>query len=549
MSYSGAVSRRTVLAGAAVAGAAVATGGAAIATAASALGPRLGPLRTDPFTLGVASGDPTDTGVVLWTRLAPEPLAPDGRGGMPARPVTVQWVLAADPQLRRVARRGTTQALPEYGHSVHVELAGLAPGRVYFYRFTADGYASEVGRTRTAPAPEQVPAGLRLAVASCAQYEHGYFSAYRALGAADPDLVLHLGDYLYEFAPGERPAPGGNVRGHSGTETVTLAQYRQRYAQYRTDPDLRFAHARAPWAVVYDDHEIANNWAGMRPEEPDPRFAARRAAAMRAYWENMPLRRAALPRGPDMQLYRRLRWGRLAAIHLLDTRQYRSARACGPGWRACPAAADPRRTMTGPAQERWLLDGLRDPTAQWNLIGQQVFFGRRDRDPGRAEVTRTDSWDGYPASRGRLVGAFPAARNPVLLTGDVHAHWAGQVARDLRDPASPPVAAELVCSSISSGGDGHDATPTAHPYQRLNPHLRFHNNQRGFLLLDVAAGGLTADFRSLPYVSRPGAAAFSRARFALADGDPALHRTHLQRLDRARAREVRAADVLRGPTR
>lgn len=314
---------------------------------------RRSPVRVDPFTLGVASGEPVPDGVVLWTRLAPDPLADDGLGGMPARPVAVEWEVAADDRFARVEQRGVVDASPESAHSVHVALTGLRPDAEYFYRFRASGFVSSTGRTRTAPAAGSM-GPLTMCVASCANYEHGWFTAYRRIAEEAPDLVVHPGDYSYEYAT--RP---GAVRRHVGAETVTLANYRQRYAQYRTDPDLQAAHAAAPWLVVFDDHEVSNNWADRMPEEPQPDFPARRAAALQAYYENMPLRSAAQPRGVDMQLHRRIEWGALATFHMLDTRQYRSDQACGDVYLSdCPDRFDIARTLTGPAQDQWLLNGF-----------------------------------------------------------------------------------------------------------------------------------------------------------------------------------------------
>ncbi|HEX5742155.1 MAG TPA: alkaline phosphatase D family protein [Pilimelia sp.] len=530
--------RRTVVGGAA--GVLLLAAGAAARAAGPGDGTTARPhrrLREDPFTLGVASGDPDHTGVVLWTRLAPQPLAADGRGGMPPWPVRVDWVLARDPRLRQVVRRGAAQALPERAHAVHVLVDGLAPDRWYFYRFTADGHASPVGRTRTAPPPGAAGGRLRLAVASCAMYEHGYFTAYRHLAAGRPDVVLHLGDYLYEYGPGEYLLPGGNPRTHVGGPARTLADYRRRYAQYRTDPDLQAAHAAAPWCAVPDDHEVANNWAGDVPQHPDPGFVRRRDAALRAYAENLPLRAAAAAAGPgaDLRAYRRLRWGRLATVHLLDTRRHRDDQACGDNFRDCPAAADPARTMLGAAQERWLDDGLRASAAVWDLIGQQVFLARRDRDPGPPLVTNQDCWDGYPAARDRLVRGWAAAgvRNPVVLTGDVHAHWVADVRADAADPDAPVVGTELVCSSVSSGGDGHDLDPAAHPFMPHNPHLRFYNYQRGYLLATLTPASLTADFQVVPWVRTPGAPAYSRARFVVRDRRPGARAAYVRPLDPA----------------
>ncbi|NJP32944.1 alkaline phosphatase D family protein [Micromonospora thermarum] len=520
------LTRRTILLSGAAVGAAGAVAG--LPGSATAAG---GPLRQDPFTLGVASGDPDHDGVVLWTRLAPQPLAEDGLGGMPNRIVPVHWEVAADERFRHVVRRGVEIARPESAHSVHVELNWLLPGREYFYRFRAERYVSPVGRTRTAPAPWQLPAALAMAFASCSQYEHGWFTAYRRMAETEPELILHLGDYQYEYARDVYTIPGGNPRDHEGPETVTLANYRQRHAQYKTDADLQAAHAVAPWLVVWDDHEVDNNWADEayeKPEIPQPDFLARRAAAFRAYYENMPLRRTSVPRGIDMQLYRRVRWGRLATFHMLDTRQYRDDQACGDGYRNCAAAADPARSITGAEQEAWLLDGFRRSEARWDLLGQQVFFAQRDNNAGPLTVTSMDAWDGYVASRDRVTRGWLAAgvRNPVVLTGDVHAHWASDLKLDYADPTSRTVGSELVCSSISSGGDGADSPTGSHPWLAFNPHLRFQNNLRGYVRTTITPQQLTADFAVLPYVTRPGAPAYTRASFVIEDRVPGLHQTY-----------------------
>lgn len=508
------ISRRTLLAS------------AAVIPLTGATTPARGPLPGDPFTLGVASGDPSPDGFVLWTRLAPAPLAVDGLGGMPSRNVPVSWELADDERFRRVIRRGVTTARPARAHAVHVELDGLAPGREFFYRFRAERWISPVGRTRTAPARWTNPTALAMSFVSCSQYEHGYFTAYRRLAEDEPELILHLGDYQYEYAPDTYTIPGGNPRDHEGPETVTLANYRQRHAQYKTDPDLQAAHAVAPWAVIWDDHETDNNWADEVPERPDPDFLARRAAAFQAYWENMPLRRSAIPNGIDMQLYRRLHWGRLATFHMLDTRQYRDDQGCGDGYKDCPAASDPARSITGAGQEAWLLDGFRRSTARWDVLGQQVFFGQRDNNSGPQKVLSMDSWDGYQGSRDRITRGWLDAgvRNPVVLTGDVHAHWADDLKLDWNDPTSRTVGTELVCSSITSGGDGADVAGGNHSWAAWNPHLRFYNNQRGYVRTRITGRALTADFVVLPYVTQPGAAAHTRATFVIEDRVPGLQR-------------------------
>jgi alkaline phosphatase D len=521
------LSRRTLIVSAAVTGAVAAVPGTA--------GAATRPLNADPFTLGVASGDPDHDGFVLWTRLAVEPLAEDGLGGMPSRPVPVRWEVAADERFRHVVRRGVAVARPSSAHAVHVELNGLRAGCEYFYRFHAGRWTSPVGRTRTAPPPWRLPASLAMAFVSCSQYEHGYFTAYRRLAEQEPDLILHLGDYQYEYARDTYVSPSGNPRDHEGPETVTLANYRQRHAQYKSDADLQAAHAAAPWLVVWDDHEIENNWADEVPEQPDPAFLERRAAAFRAYYENMPLRRTSIPRGIDMQLYRRVRWGRLANFHLLDTRQYRDDQGCGDGYKDCPEATDPARSITGAAQERWLLDGFHRSDARWDVLGQQVFFAQRDRDAGPAVVTSQDAWDGYTASRDRITRGWVDARvrNAVVLTGDVHTHWASDLKLDYADPTSRTVGSELVCSSITSGGDGSDAVPSTNSFLQINPHLRFWNNQRGYVMTRMTPGSLSADFQVVPYVTRPGAPVYTRASFVVEDRVPGLHQTYDRPIDPA----------------
>ncbi len=518
-------SRRVLVTTGLVAGA-TSLGVPALDTRASAASPTP---RTDPFTLGVASGDPDPDGFVLWTRLATDPLAEDGRGGMSGRTHTVQWQVALDDRFRHVVRAGSLRATDRSAHAVHVEVDRLRPGREYFYRFRLGRHLSPAGRTRTAPDPGTQHTSLKMAVASCSQFEHGWFTAYRRLAEDQPDLVLHLGDYQYEYQAGRYVAPRGNVRDHRGPETTTLAGYRQRYAQYRTDPDLQAAHAVAPWAVVFDDHEVDNNWADMVPEDEEsvPGFAERRAAAFRAYYENMPLRRRSLPHGPDIRVHRRLQWGRLANLHLLDTRQYRDDQACGDGYRDCPPAADPVRSLPGERQERWLARGFAHSRARWDVLGQQVFFGRRDTTPTPDERVSMDAWDGYPASRARVTDAWRRAgvRNPVVLTGDVHAHWASEVLQDFSAPDSPVVGSEFVCSSITSGGDGYDEPTGQHPWAAYNPNLRFWTNLRGYLNARVTPESFAVDYRCVPRVSVPDAPAFTRASFVLDDGMRGMRQT------------------------
>jgi alkaline phosphatase D len=485
------------------------------------------PIPQNPFTLGVASGDPWPDGFVLWTRLAINPLAEDGLGGMPTRSYAVQWQVSSDQRFHHIVRSGVAVARPEHAHSIHVTVEGLQPSREYWYRFRVNGQLSGSGRALTAPARGTTPQELAMSFVSCAQFEHGWFTAYRRLAQDHPDLVLHLGDYQYEYTKNTYVAPGGNIRDHDGPETTTLASYRQRHAQYKSDLDLQAAHAVAPWLVVFDDHEVDNNWADETPEKPEAGFLERRAAAFQAYYENMPLRPTSKPRGIDMQLYRRVKWGELATFHMLDTRQYRDDQGCDDGYKDCPAAVDPKRSITGARQEQWLLDGFRQSQARWDILGQQVFFAQRDNTEGPIKKTSMDAWDGYVASRDRITRGWVDAgvRNPVVLTGDVHAHWASDLKLDYDDPTSRTVGSELVCSSITTGGDGADSASGTHPWLRWNPHLRFQNNLRGYVNTTITRESLEADFRCVGKVQSKDAEVFTRASFTIEDRKPGLNQT------------------------
>ena len=473
------------------------------------------------FTLGVSSGEPRPDGVVLWTRLAPEPLA---GGGMPPVPVPVRYEVAADDAFRHIVQTGVMMAEPRHAHSLHIDVGGLEPARWYWYRFATADETSPVGRTRTAPAPGAFPEALRFAFASCQQYEHGYYTAYRHMAGEDLDFVVHLGDYIYEHATDLYQAPSGNVRHHVGAETATLDGYRQRFAQYRTDPDLQAAHAAFPWVVTWDDHEVDNNYAGDLGQDGEPAvfFRARRAAAYQAYWEHMPLPAGWAGQNAELRLYRRFAFGRLAEVDVLDTRQYRTDQPCDDRTTDCPGRRAPTQTIIGPEQEAWLLDGLGRSTARWNVIAQQVFMAQLDLLPGPERGFYVDGWDGYVASRDRLLAFLAAhpARNPVVLTGDFHANWVADLKANFDDPNSPTLGTEFVGTSISSGGDGSDSTVAGRTVLAENAHLRFHNSQRGYTRCTVTPARWTTDFRVVPYVSRKGAPISTRASFVVEAGHP-----------------------------
>ncbi|MEU8356924.1 alkaline phosphatase D family protein [Nonomuraea sp. NPDC048882] len=481
-----------------------------------------------PFQLGVASGDPLPDRVVLWTRLAPRPLEP--LGGLPYHRIRVDWEIAEDEAFARRVRHGSAWATPEYGHSVHVDAKGLRPGRDYFYRFRTGSELSPVGRTRTAPAPDSSPESLRLAFASCASWQDGYYTAYRHLAEENPDVVLHLGDYIYEFGivpmGGNRNTP---VPEQFRVQCDTLDRFRVQYGLYKSDPDLQAAHHRAPWIVTWDDHEVLDNWAGRYGpggEVSEQDYLVIRANAFRAFWENMPVRLPSAE-GPDARIYRRFTFGDLAEFNVLDTRQYRDDQVCGDGQQVdCADRLDPARQMIGTAQERWLLDGLGASRARWNVLAQQVAMMQLDFDPGPAQRLSMDLWDGYQAAKDRLLGGIAdrEVSNPVVLTGDIHYNLAGDLKRDFDDPAAPAIGVEFVCTSVSSGGNGNP-TQGVPPggTDPANPHLRFSSYQRGYVSCEVTRGQWRSDFKVVPYVDRPGAPVSTRASLVTLDGAPGLH--------------------------
>jgi alkaline phosphatase D len=473
----------------------------------------------NPFSLGIASGDPTADGVVLWSRLAPDPL---NGGGMGAEAVNVRWEIASDEGMTSIVKRGTTVARPDLGHSIHAEVSGVRPGAWYWYRFDVGGEASPVGRTRTAPAPNATPDRYRFAFVSCQHYENGYYTAYEHLAHEDLELVAHLGDYIYEGATD--PAVTIVARRHQPWEPTTLEQYRNRYALYKADPRLQAAHAAFPWVVTWDDHEVKNNYAGAFSSDnmPPDRFLMRRAAAYQSYYEHQPLRKASIPKGPDMLLYRTVNAGRLARFHVLDTRQYRSDQACGDGIKeACPEWSGPNRVVLGDTQERWLTRGVEQSQTRWNVLAQQIAFSRIP-DPNRPTFHSMDPWSGYPAARDRLLAwiAGKTEKNIVVLTGDIHASFVMNVTRDALQPESQTIATEFIGTSISSGRDGFDRWGQLRNYETTVPNMRWHNARRGYVRCELTADRWSTDYRIVPYVLQPGAPVETAASFVVEHGKP-----------------------------
>jgi len=480
-----------------------------------------------PFQLGVAAGDPQPDGFVIWTRLAPRPL--EIGHGMPSRIVEVEWQVASDANFATVVQSGTTVARPELAHAVHVEVAGLQAGQPYWYRFSAGGERSPTGRAKTAPPPGSVVDRVRFGVVGCQHYETGYFTAHRKLAGEDLDFIFHYGDYIYEGrGSATRNGPEGPVeaiRSHFGGEIYSLDDYRRRYAQYKMDLDLQAAHASAAFFTVWDDHETDNNWARDIDQDNTPIevFALRRQAAAQAYYEHMPLRRRSFPAGASIQLYRRAAYGSLVELNFLDTRQFRDDQVACP---AAPAACnlDAPQQFLGPAQEAWLLQGLAASKARWNVMAQQVMFMDLDRDPGASYRANADSWAGYRTPRARLLTHLRDRQvsNPVVLTGDEHVNYAGELHLDGRNPEGRPIATEFVATSVTSGGDGVDQTPNSVALLGANPQLKFINNQRGYVVCDVNAERWVSEFKVLDRVTERGGSLTTRTRLAIAAGDPRL---------------------------
>ena len=490
-------------------------------------------LADDPFQLGVASGDPTPHAIALWTRIAPRPLEP--LGGLAGERVAVRWEIAHDERFARIVKRGTATAAPELAYSVHVEADGLAQGRWYYYRFMVADAKSEVGRARTTPAPTATQP-LKLAFASCQHYEQGLYTAYEHMANEDLDLVCHLGDYIYEDAP--RP---GAVRTHFSPLCMRLEDYRLRYAQYKMDAHLQAAHAARPWVVTWDDHEVSNNYAGLIAQDTTLTtnvMRARRAAAYQAWWEHQAVRLPSMrdPSSPallragwvNLGITRTLDWGAVARFWVLDTRQYRSDQACGDGTKQVPCGnwADPTRTMMGDKQERWLLDGMSASKARWQVLANQVMMAPLDSMRGEGVRVSMDQWSGYPVARDRLLGeiAKRAPNRTIVITGDIHSNWVNELRSTFAMPNAPTIGAEFVGTSISSGGDGMDRWPTFDAVAAENPHIQWQNSRRGYVSCTVTSNDWRADYRTVPFVSQPGAPLETAASWRVEHGRAGVER-------------------------
>lgn len=492
---------------------------AASTLSASALGAtRLARVTANPFYLGVASGDPRPDSVVIWTRLAPETL---GNALSRNEPVAVDYEIAETANFSTIYRKGSAAALPELGYSVHLDLQGLNPGKEYYYRWMLGGEVSNVGRTKTAPALDATTESFRFGFASCQQYEHGYFTALDHMAKERFDLIVHLGDYIYEETWGAK-----NVRHHNAPEIYTLDDYRARYELYKQDLDLQAAHASAPWAVTWDDHEVDDNYANaIAVDEQTPKqLLIRRAAAYQAFYEFMPIRLPSGRQGASMQIYRPLQFGTLMDMIILDTRQYRNDQACGDGMKpSCDQHREPNRTLLGEAQKEWLFKRLRTSGSTWNVMAQQVMMGRLlRRNEQEEEMFLMDIWDGYPNERDELLARLKSAQtpNPIVLTGDIHSNWVNNILSDFSNESSEVIATEFVGTSITSGGDGSDASNTAAQTLSDNSHVKFYNRQRGYVSCYLSKDLWQSDYKILDKVSEPGHPIRTRASFVVEAGNP-----------------------------
>jgi alkaline phosphatase D len=438
----------------------------------------------------------------------------------------VTWEVAEDEKFAKVAARGRATAAPELSYSIHVDVAGLRPGRWYWYRFTSGDAVSPVGRLRTAPEAGAL-SPLRLGLSSCQHWEQGFFTAHGHMAREGLDLVAFLGDYIYETA-GE----DGRVRLHAGLEIRTVDDYRRRYAQYKADANLQAAHASCPWLVIWDDHETDNNYAGLSGEnnmESEEQMRVRRAAGYQAWWEHQPVRVPRAKSWADLNITRAIDWGALARFWMLDTRQYRSDQACGDGIRPVPCGdwASPERTLLGTTQERWLADGLGADRSRWQVLANQVMLAPYDTSAGDAVTMSMDQWGGYPAAQARLLKTIAerAPNRTVVLTGDIHTHWANEITADFSRPGSRVIASEFVTTSISSGGDGVTTLPAnAQAALAENPHVKWHARQRGYVSCTVDANAWTAEYRVVPFVTRPDAPIQTASRWITTHGRAGLER-------------------------
>lgn len=477
--------------------------------------------RDYPFTLGVASGEPLPNSVVLWTRLAPNPTL---GVSMPPVNVPVQWQVAKDKKMRQIVAGGEAIATPELAHSIRVVVNRLEPNSWYWYQFKTGKEVSSIGRTRTLPDLNSNVQKLSFAFVSCQNYEQGYYNAYRHLAEEELDFVIHLGDYIYEYANNPKRNP---PRKHPSREAKDLDSYREFYSLYKSDRELIAAHEAFPFICTWDDHEVDNDYANLESQDFDSpeEFLLRRAAAYQAYYEHLPLRPFSRPRNGEMQIYRRFNWGNLASFSLLDNRQYRSDQSCDNNGKGggqlitdCRERFDRDRTLLGEKQEQWLFDGLNKSTATWNVIAQQTLVAELKRKLDGEIAYWSDGWDGYPLARQTILDFIGENNidNPVFIGGDIHSFWVTDLKSDFKDPNSNTVATEFVGTSISSNGIAYERVA---PYLKYNPYVKFFESRlRGYVKCSVDNEKWLTDLRAVNTVKYPRANIKTLASFIVEKG-------------------------------
>lgn len=512
---------------------------AAMASAPPGLRQVLPKWRSDPFVLGVASGEPRPDSVLLWTRLYPGAPQP-GYAASAAEQIAhmedisglgadhycvVSYEVFDHEALKKPIRKGEFVTWAARGWSVHARIEGLRPDRRYWYRFTCGNAISPVGRTRTAPAADASVAALRLALASCQHYEQGFYTAHADMARQELDAVLFVGDYIYESTN-----PKYRIRPHTGGVPKTLDAYRERHALYKSDADLRACHAAHPWICTWDDHEVDNDYAADQDRaytQPGV-FLARRAAAYQAYFEHMPVWPGG-PGGAYQRIHQHWRWGQLMDMWTLDCRQFRSPQACRDPLRGggrvvlnCDERDDSVRTMLGAEQEAWLAQGLRSANGRWRVLAQSTQISSTGIDTPVGRTIYTDGWDGYAAARTRLLEAVrdTGGRNVVALGGDVHQNVAAQLRLVPNDPQSPVLASEFVTTSITSRGMGDSALERIKASNSDIVHAR--SDERGYTLIDITPAQVAATFRTTPFPAQAGAPLAVQARFVVAHGQPGV---------------------------
>lgn len=489
----------------------------------------------NPFLLGVASGSPSDSSIVLWTRLIDEGIF---SSNLPNLPIEVKWEIAKDRQFLQIVQSGISLAVPALAHSVHVEVNQLPPNQWFFYRFQVGDQVSAIGRTRTLPDPNQAIDQLKLAYASCQNYEHGYFTAYKFMRTENVDLVMFLGDYIYEYGPGRR-----GIRAHDSGPVISLDEYRKRYVLYKKDQYLQAMHAACPWLMTWDDHEVQNDYAGLNAgtlSSGVSDFPKRRASAYQAYYEHMPLKSSVLiegidglMKGSEMRIYGDFQYGKLANITMLDDRQYRDPNVCTPSGngsaifdpKSCSELYTPERSILGSEQEKWLVKKLGNAHRNgWNVIGQPTLYAQRYFPSGDQLLIWNDGWDGFPAARKRIDQALiqNQVKNLVVFGGDVHENWVGYIKANYDKVDSPTLGVEFCGTSITSLGSGGKYLDA-----RLakNPHFIFAEaSKKGYGIAEFTPKALTVSLRVLSNAQDEDATIETLAKFIV--------QSHSNRIDR-----------------